>query len=131
MQKLIIKYSLICATIWTLVIFILCSTPGKYVPTAHWLNLISFDKFVHAAMYFILSSLWMSCIISNYFATPSKIAIVLFLCVLYGGVLEIMQSKLFSQRSGDWFDFIANSIGCIIAYMVFKNKKLFKERNID
>jgi len=43
----------------------------------------------------------------------------------YGGTLEIMQATVFSGRSGDWFDFVANSVGCLTAFLIFKRKKLF------
>ena len=48
---------------------------------------------------------------------------IIFGCVAYGGMLEVMQATVFSQRSGDWLDFIANSFGCIMGFLVFiKNK---------
>ena len=125
MLKIIFKYSLICSVIWTVIIFILCSTPGKYVPTAHWLDLLSFDKLVHVSMFFILTSLWLCYFISKYTITPSTVSAVFIGCVAYGGLLEIMQATLFSQRSGDWFDFIANTVGCLIALYFFRKKKLF------
>ena len=46
-------------------------------------------------------------------------------CITYGGLLEIMQATIFSQRSGDWYDFIANSFGCLLSLMLFRKKKLF------
>jgi VanZ family protein len=46
-------------------------------------------------------------------------------CISYGGILELMQTFYFSGRSGDWYDFIANTFGVIIAWFVFqKNNKL-------
>ncbi len=129
MIKLIFKYSLICSVVWTLVIFGLCSTPGKYVPSAHWLDLLSFDKLVHASMFFILSSLWFIYFISKQAISNRNIVFILVACIAYGGLLEIMQATLFSQRSGDWFDFIANSIGCLLAFLIFKRKKLFSKSN--
>lgn len=52
---------------------------------------------------------------------------VILLCVAYGGLLEIMQATVFSNRSGDWFDFIANSFGCLMGFWVFiKNKYRFR-----
>jgi VanZ family protein len=45
------------------------------------------------------------------------------LCVAYGGMLEIMQATVFSNRSGDWLDFIANSFGCLMGLVVFYKKE--------
>jgi len=125
MMKFILKYALVFAIVWTLVIFGLCSTPGKYVPSAHWLDLLSFDKLVHAGMFFILASLWFACFITNKRINPTVISLILVACIAYGGLLEIMQATMFSQRSGDWFDFIANSTGCLLALLLFKKKKWF------
>ena len=50
---------------------------------------------------------------------------IIFGCVAYGGLLEVMQATVFSQRSGDWFDFIANTFGCLMGFWFFnKNKSL-------
>lgn len=44
---------------------------------------------------------------------------IIFGCIAYGGMLEIMQATVFSQRSGDWLDFIANSFGCCMGLWFF------------
>ena len=123
MIKLVSKHSLLLAVIWTIIIFILCCTPGKYIPTASWLELLSFDKFVHASIFFTLACLWLMYLhYSNKLSTQS-ISITIFMCIAYGGILEIMQATLFSQRSGDWLDFIANSFGCFMGLLFFSKKK--------
>jgi glycopeptide antibiotics resistance protein len=48
-------------------------------------------------------------------------------CIVYGGLLEIMQGTLFQERSADVFDFIANSIGVLLGlglYRITENKIL-------
>ena len=126
MRRFILTYAHWCAFAWAVVIFILCCTPGKYVPTAHWLDLLSFDKLVHAGIFFTLAALWFLYLIKKARANSGMIAIVLVACILYGGFLEIMQAKVFSQRSGDWADFIANSVGCLLAWFGFHRRKLFR-----
>ncbi len=109
--------------LWALFILFLCSTPGNKIPHISWLELLSFDKFVHASIFFILNFLSLRSI-----SKPSKInfATATVFCVFYGGALEIMQSIFFYQRSGDLFDFIANSFGCIVAAFTYQalQKKL-------
>lgn len=125
MFKLIIKYILFCAIVWTAIIFGLCCMPGKYIPTTNWLELISFDKFVHASIFCIMASLWFLVIIKADKVSTLTITLILLGCIAYGGMLEIMQATLFSQRSADWFDFIANSFGCFLAWFVFYKKNIF------
>ena len=131
MIKIFLKYSLLAAIIWTLIIFILCCTPGKYVPTAHWLELLSFDKFVHASIFFTLTCLWLLVGFKVNKLSVFSVIFIIFGCVAYGGLLEIMQATVFSQRSGDWFDFMANTFGCLMGWWFFSKKKghLKKYRN--
>ena len=123
MIKLLLKYSLPAALIWTIIIFVLCCTPGKYVPTAHWLELLSFDKFVHASIFFILTCLWLVYVFMTKKLSMVTMIFIIFGCVVYGGLLEVMQATVFSQRSGDWLDFIANSFGCLIGLWFFRKNK--------
>lgn len=123
MIKSLIKYSLLISIIWTVTIFALCCTPGRFIPTTSWLELLSFDKFVHASIFLVLVICWLS-----HFYSKNKLSInlkwlLVLLCVAYGGLLEIMQATVFSQRSGDWLDFIANSFGCLVGLLLFNKYK--------
>ncbi|MBS1636332.1 MAG: VanZ family protein [Bacteroidetes bacterium] len=126
MFSFIKKNAVYFALSWTAVIFGLCCIPGRYIPTTTWLELISFDKFVHASIFFVLQTLWMLALNHK---SASMRYIILASCVAYGGSLEIMQATVFSQRSADWFDFIANSFGCVMAILFFRkiNAKFFHD----
>lgn len=119
-----LKYKL-PAIIWFLVILALCSMPGKSIPHISWLELLSFDKFVHASIFFGLQILMMRAFVFSSSFSKLKWLILLF-CVVYGGALEIMQSMFFSERSGDIMDFIANSFGCVGGLMLFNRIKQLK-----
>ncbi len=123
MVKILLKYSFLAAISWTIIIFVLCCTPGKYVPTAHWLELLSFDKFVHASIFFILTCLWLVYMFKTNKLSMVTMIFIIFGCVAYGGLLEVMQATVFSQRSGDWLDFIANSFGCLMGLWFFRKNK--------
>ena len=123
MLKILSTYNLIAALCWTIIIFILCCTPGRFSPTPSWLELLSFDKFVHASIFFGLSCLWLVYLYYHHQLTIFSISLTLVLCIAYGGALEIMQATIFSQRSGDWLDFIANSFGCVMGLLFFNKKK--------
>ncbi len=124
MKKILYRYSGLFSFIWAAIIFGLCATPGHLIPSANWLELLSFDKWVHASMFFILCSLLFLVAVKN---DQSKIwtTIYFFICVLYGGLLEVMQAKCFSNRSADWQDFVANTFGCLMAIIMFKRIKRF------
>jgi VanZ family protein len=97
--------------------------PGKDIPHISFLELLSFDKFVHAGIFVIQNlllirafSLQQSFITLN--SRPRLLATLC--CIVYGGALEIMQATLFQDRSADLYDFIANSFGALIAVLVYK-----------
>lgn len=123
MIKLLLKYSLLFAILWTLIIFVLCSTPGQYIPTTNWLELLSFDRFVHATIFFTLVCLWLMYWFHSNKLSTKTIAFTVFFSIAYGGLLEIMQATIFSQRSGDWLDFIANTFGCLMGLWLFSINK--------
>ncbi len=123
MKKLIYNNCGLFSVIWAITILLLCSTPGQFIPSVSWLELLSFDKWVHASIFFGLSTLLFIVAIKKAQSVPF-VFIYLFSCIAYGGLLEIMQAKLFSHRSGDWLDFIANSFGCFVAVLFYKKLKI-------
>lgn len=119
MKHFLYKHALSLSVFWTLLIFVLCATPGQYIPTASWLELLSADKLVHASVFFVLTLLWLL-VALKYKQTKTTAFVYFFLCVLYGGALEIMQALVFSNRSADWYDMIANAFGCVLALLLFR-----------
>ena len=101
------------ALLWALLIVILCGIPGRDIPHISFLELLSFDKFVHAAIFFVLLFLTVrgfsvQTTFNVLHQSPKIIAF--FICVAYGGLMEIMQGTIFEERSADVYDFIANSL---------------------
>ena len=43
----------------------------------------------------------------------------LVISIAYGGLTELMQEFLVPKRTGDWFDFLADSIGTGIGVLFF------------
>lgn len=115
----IYRYSGIFTAIWFLFIFILCATPGQYIPSNNWLELLSVDKLVHALIFFILTALFILTVLKNQ-KSISFLAIGIIACILYGVGLEWMQANYLTNRSADWKDIIANSFGCLMALLVLK-----------
>jgi VanZ family protein len=111
------------ALLWALFILVLCGIPGKDIPHISFLELLSFDKWVHAGMFFVLilftiRGFVLQQSIQVFYKQPKLSALII--CVCYGALLEIMQGTLFEERSADVLDFIANSFGCIIGIAWYK-----------
>lgn len=115
--SLIVKRPLLFSTAWALFIFVLCATPGQYIPTANWLELLSFDKLVHAAIFFVLSAGLVLVALDRNLNSLYK-SLLVALAIVYGASLEWMQANWFSHRSADVLDIAANSTGCAITWLL-------------
>lgn len=78
-------------------------------------KILNFDKVLHAFAYGTLSLFWL-------IATQklNKQFIVLSSCVIYGTVIEFLQSELTNYRTGDLYDVLANTLGVIFGYLFFE-----------
>lgn len=110
------------AFFWALLIAILCGIPGRDIPHISFLEMLSFDKWVHAGIFFVLQLL-----LARGFLLQSRFdflrrqgrLVALVICMAYGGLLEIFQGALFVERSADIYDFLANSFGAVMAFLFF------------
>ncbi len=82
------------------------------------ISINNFDKIVHFTSYFILTLSW-------FFATQAltkkrknKIILVLSL-ISYGIIIEALQGSMTTHRQADIYDILANSIGVILATILF------------
>jgi len=49
----------------------------------------------------------------------NQIAIVIS-CIVYGGLIELYQGFILTNRVADWTDFIANAIGTFIGWALYR-----------
>lgn len=111
------------ALLWALFIMVLCGIPGHDIPSVSFLELLNFDKFVHASLFFVLVILLTRGFqLQKHFPllhkSPRMSALII--CIVYGGLLEILQGVLFIERSADVYDFLANSFGSVWGYFLYK-----------
>ena len=45
--------------------------------------------------------------------------VVALLPMLYGGLIEVIQEKYFYPRTGDWYDWLADSVGVILGLAIW------------
>ena len=105
-----------------LISLILCGIPGRDIPHISLLELFSFDKLVHATIFFVLILLTIRGFLlqTKFLKIKQSAKFYAFLfCVLYGGTLEILQANVFQGRSASLADFIANSFGCLVGVLTY------------
>ena len=113
------KWSLL----WALVILILCGIPGRDIPHISFLEILGFDKFVHAGVFFVLILLSVRGFVLQTKFVQLKLHakwIALVFCVIFGGTLEIMQGAFFDGRTADVYDFLADDFGSVVGLVVYK-----------
>ncbi len=107
------------AIFWLIAIVILSGYPGDKVPKV---PIWQFDKFIHSIIYLILSVTLIIAFYSKYNNPKNQIHYQLLIVsfgIFYGGIMEILQHYIFINRSGNWYDFIANSIGSLMGILIF------------
>lgn len=95
------------AIIWTVIMLIGCLTPHADLPD----ELVSLnDKVQHVAIFALFALLWR--------LAGLKLATVAFVGVLFGALIEVLQYVLPINRSADWIDFFADSIGIAVGLLL-------------
>lgn len=128
MRKLLRHYPL--SLFIALVIWVLCLIPIPETPLSH-VRLI--DKWTHIAMYLVFTlSLWLESIYGSHYPwlnekrhqeaerslMPLYVSFIYFFLIpsLMGGLIELAQAYCTGgRRSGDWLDWLADTIGVVLA----------------
>ncbi|MEI6822250.1 MAG: VanZ family protein [Bacteroidota bacterium] len=119
------------ALIWVLVILLLTLLPGDAFPVPpKFMDMFEPDKIVHLFMFGTLVILLL-----NGFRKQTKypllsrfyIGIPVAFGVFLGGITEILQGIMNIGRTASVYDFIANTIGCIMGVYIYK---FLHKRNI-
>ena len=110
------------AVLCGIVILILTGLPGSAFPRVK--PALGIDKMVHFGMYatFAFLCIWgyrKQYIKYNKTYRTKALKRTCIVSIAFGGITELMQEYLVPTRTGDWFDFIADSIGTLIGISIF------------
>jgi len=78
-------------------------------------KITNIDKVYHSIAYFTLTISWL---IAYYKKSQIKYIIVI-CCIIFGIIIELLQSTLTDYRTGEYLDVIANSSGVLLALLIF------------
>lgn len=93
---------------WTIVILIGCLTPHDQIPEV--LTDIS-DKLEHMAIFALFTLLWAE--------AGMRVNLTLLIGILFGALIEVLQYVLPINRSADWGDLLADTIGAIVGVVFY------------
>ncbi len=106
--------SLLCIA----VIFILSLTP--FFPETPLDNVEFIDKWTHLVMYGgTCCVIWWEYLRTHNTLSKQRLLIwAVIAMIALGGIIELMQKYCTTTRSGEWLDFVADSIGVIIGAII-------------
>lgn len=125
-MKLLKRYpiTLLCiAAIWYLCFFKPPTTRLSHTP--------GIDKCVHVAMYAgMCSVLWWEYLRSHPLRkSKTWLTWIVAAPILMSGIIELLQDRLTTTRSGDWWDLAANAVGVLLATAVGRGLFWYRVRH--
>jgi len=129
-----LKYQ-IWAIVWTLVILILCNME---MPDSSGSGIFfkGFDKMVHLGFFFVLTILLFFGKIRyqhNYSFRSLTIFKIILITAALGAGIEMLQWKVFTYRSAEWWDFGCDMIGvgmAIFSYMLLHKTNYNEKKSV-
>lgn len=112
---------------WFFVVLIVICIPGKNLPSANWLSSIYFDKWIHAGMFAVLTYMfcWPFFISEISYKSRKNIFIKIALAIIVWGLTtEFIQKFFISGRNFSLFDWLADSLGVLLAFWYCKKNIL-------
>ena len=100
------------AVLWTLLILVACSLPGRDLPR---IDVVSFDKVAHFIMFAGFGGLWAHAFPS---LSGRRTAWVLVVGLAFAILTEIYQSFLPFERTPDPYDALFNALGLCTAVVI-------------
>ncbi len=120
-----IKHLLQASTLWIAIAITISIAYLSLIKTNNFpkIAIYNIDKLYHLIAYFGLTFSWLLAL-----KKPKYKYKVLIACVLYGIIIEVLQTALTVYRTGELFDFLANSVGVLLALLIFN--LFFKKKHL-
>ena len=107
--------------LWAAVVLVLTLTPANGMPSTPVWELLSFDTAAHAGVFAVLAGLsWFSMRRQQRWPRLARHAglVVLTGCILFGGLIEVLQFAMHLGRQAEWSDVLGDAIGAALALSI-------------
>ena len=118
--------------VWFFIVAVLVFMPGEDVPDMGWMHPFHIDKLVHLGMFGGLTYLFSLPYLNSGFSVNKKrnsFIVVSILFIAWGLGVEFIQKYFAYHRSFDLFDWLADTIGVLIAYFILD--KISQKRSLS
>jgi VanZ family protein len=112
------------AYLWAILATFLCGTNGQNIPQFSIINLFGIDKLAHMLL-FGTETFLIAITTKKIYAYQSSFRIIFpafLIGTVFGILIEILQATVFTNRSFDYLDMLANTIGCALAWLILIRK---------
>jgi VanZ family protein len=103
--------------------------PGSTIPKYPWLATIYADKWIHIVLFFILCFLFAWSFSTKHYQDTQRRKVFLWILlsgIAYGIMIEFVQKYWVANRSFEIGDILADSTGCLLAYLYSLRKFINK-----
>lgn len=108
------------AYIWAIIVTCACGTNGNNLPHFEFSSLLRIDKIAH--LFLFGTETYLIAIATKKQSSHKRSFTIIFPAFLigtcFGIVIEILQATVFPNRTFDYMDMVANTIGCLLAWIV-------------
>lgn len=115
-------YSYRYAILWALFILFACGAQPGTLARLRLEDLFGYDKPIHAFLFGMQSWLLIKARLPFSANHRKTILLACIMSACYGATIELLQKWVFVGRSYDYFDMLANTLGCIIVYLIARKK---------
>jgi hypothetical protein len=111
--------------LWALFILFACGASTGTLMELHLGDLFGYDKPIHMFLFGMQAWLIIRARLRHEYGYRfmQVVGAACLLSALYGVLIEVMQKLVFTGRAYDYFDMIANALGCVIVYGWFWRKR--------
>ncbi len=121
------------AILWAVFVVVMCEMPSIGSLVGDSTFFAGFDKLVHTGFFFVLTVLLFYGKImeqKSYSYRPLTILKILLITLFLGVFIEILQWKIFTYRSAEWWDLFADMVGVgmgVFSY-IFLHRRSFNKK---
>ena len=111
------------AIAWAMLILFACGASPGTLSELRLEDLFGYDKPIHALLFG--GQAWLLIKANLKYHKGSRHKVIILWCMVsavFGGLIELMQKFIFTGRSYDYYDMIANTLGCVIVYFIASKK---------
>lgn len=113
--------SFIPAIVWALIILVISGMPGRFFPSFSVWDLLTADKIGHMVFYGIFCALILRGFQkSQAVLTVTMVLASILMSTFYGILMEWMQYAFFPDRLYEVMDMIANGIGAVSGWIIYR-----------